>query len=108
MIIGGHDISIECPMTPQAVMDVLRVIQKKWPDGLLVLAMDSTPPVLDYFVYENESARQSWDEHGLTDSNGETMINVIFRPTGIDLVVNDEQGPTADIAAAIAGVLNER
>jgi len=83
MNIGGTDTIIKnswpIGTKKSAIASYLRV---KWPD----MVMEIVEGENEIFFYENQEAKDSWDEHGCIDENSEKMVHLIAERDYITLV----------------------
>jgi hypothetical protein len=107
MEIGGVDIWLEGPASPDDVSLVLRGAQASWPLAVVELA-DGTylgliSEALKYqwvlpselFIYLNADALDAWDNLGRTDYNAEHVIYCIVQHTCVTIV---SEGTSIELA----------
>ena len=98
-MISGHDIVIRTHSPQELAIETVKLIRFKWMK-LLIENADSGDLIKfefpffqlfpdEFFVYENALAKQSWDEHGASSKNANTMFHIIVQDSQVTLVVDD-------------------
>jgi len=110
-MIGGYDIEAKGEVSPQTANLVLRLVRETWPSAVALPENDTTSIPIEeatrkvwdfpcgFFVFENQQAKLSWDEHGKTDENDDQMVYVILSPEGLDFVASGP-GTVTDLLVA--------
>lgn len=75
MEIGGIDIQLPWIPTPDQMLFRLR---EKWPD-VVAVPIEGAEEIL---YYEDTFARQEWAEHGLTETNANQLVHVLWNIGG--------------------------
>ena len=127
-MIGGTDLI--CPVRGDIpIPDVIfRVVRRYWPGYVFQNADDESGPFTphagpwlprpsgrEFFIYRDEQAARSWDEHGATPENRGTMLYVILpseqsliaSPTSVTLVCGELTGVMGDLVREIQSMFQD-
>src|SRR5437879_5940925 len=90
-MIGGTDVMLEVQAGVPVSDVIFRAVRRHWPAYVYQNADDETTPFTrspgaglpkptgrEFFVYRDEQAALSWDEHGAIPENFNTMLHVIL------------------------------
>jgi hypothetical protein len=116
-MIGGVDTSIGGRVDREDIDVLLRLFHAGWPggvcessDGAIVIslrrAVGKGAPGEEFFVYRDEASKASWDEHGLTDDNGEAMVSVIVANDYIALVSGESTSESGSLATTTLAAIH--
>lgn len=80
MQITGKDITVSVGTHVNRDL-ISQIILALWPEGVIEELPD-IHGLEEYFFFKTDKDRQSWDDHGLTEDNGDTMIHVLHDRAG--------------------------
>ena len=124
-MIGGTDIVVEMRAGAPAARVILQTVRRYWPHCVYKDAADETVPVempdeawppqlrgRQFFLYRDEDAARSWDQHGAIPENDNLMLHVILPdaaaaysvPSRLTLVCGE---PVGQIGAMIDEIRKE-
>jgi hypothetical protein len=95
-MIGGHDWLLLAPPGIPVADIILQRMLREWPDAVFLDADGTVPAPLrdprvllgcqsrEFFIFRDEAAARSWDEHGAVPGNANTMFHFVIQP-GSDL-----------------------
>jgi hypothetical protein len=117
-MIGGVDTIIEGRVDEEDIDILLRLLRASWPggicessDGATVIPLRGAPGKRgfgkEFFAYRDEASKASWDEHGLTEDNGEAMISVIIEDDCIALVSGESTSASGHLATWTRDALHQ-
>lgn len=97
--INGIDLVLEVPKAQFALPSILDIVYDFWPEAIFQAAdaehgvplahlLDKGKPlsVEEFFLYRDEQSQRTWDEHGWTESNANTMIHFLLAEKQADQV----------------------
>lgn len=96
-MIGGWDFVILGDTEPGELALILQQLRAEWPSLIVEDAIDGTkvePGELEpngdreLLIYEDQGSFDSWSADGLTSENEFTMIQLLFLPDSITLVID--------------------
>jgi hypothetical protein len=120
MDIGGFEIEHVGPVEVAEIERLLKALARHWPEGVLEsgggmplgeLVRDE--PMWRYalyrgldelFVYNSEKAHESWSEAGLTEQYTDQMIQLLWWPDSLTVVVDNADSESAHL---VRGLLAE-
>ena len=111
-MIGGTDVELSIRADIPAADVILRTVRRHWPNFVLQDADDEAttdrslpkPSGPEFFIYRDKQAALSWDEHGASSENFNTMVYVILgteEPPGSNL------RPLTLVCDAVVGEMRE-
>jgi len=111
-MIGGFEFELGGTPSPDDVGRLLRLLRVKWPACILESADGAVTATIQdvlrnrsstsqFFLYRDLAAKRSWDEHGLTEENGDAMISVIIDEDFIMMIVNAQDSVSGHIVKEI-------
>ena len=121
-MIGGLDIILQAPSERKAMELILRTVRRHWPACLFEDAEAETeawspcpegwlpdPSVREFFLYRDEKVASSWEKHGASPKNANSMLHVLLgkrRKSSapsieITLVCDEEAGEMGEILSEI-------
>lgn len=81
MDIGGEDVFIECDQPSRRLQSIRDTIGRFWPDQFWEISSST-----EFFIYENQEAKNSIDEEGVTDILENYILTVFVESDGIGFV----------------------
>jgi hypothetical protein len=102
-MIGGTDVIVlfRGPGS-DALTCAADALREVWPEAVIVSASP-----LEWFVYRDELACQSWNRNGAVPENEGGMIHLLAEPWGsMTVVLDDRRSPAAQaVLKALAGLV---
>lgn len=105
MQIGGDDITVSVGV--QVNKDLIcQIVGTFWQDGVFQDLPD-IQGLEEYFFFKTEADRQSWDEHGLTDENKDTLIHVLHDRPGQQMTFVVFEGANSETRSIVDQVIKQ-
>jgi len=85
MEIGGDDITFD-DIQPDTIVKTIQAIKRFWPDHII-----ENDGEIEYFIYKDLDAYDSWEKFGATTENENSMIYVIVLGSSATFVVGNRE-----------------
>ena len=94
MDIGGKDIVFEGTFNLSTAENIVEIFYILWPNAVVETETDNEDSVefpIEWFIYKDQAAKDSWDEDGRSEENHDKMVYLIVSEHTVTFVLEGDE-----------------